>query len=89
MYSTISTITWTPPTLSPPTAALNISEHLVTSVLRKVDPNKAAGPDRLRGRVLKDCSTQLGGVFTRLFLAPFGLRRHSQTLEGINQHAYP
>lgn len=56
-----------PPTPNPPTEALNISEHLVTSVLCKVNPNKAAGPDRLRGRVLKDCSTQLGGVFTRLF----------------------
>ncbi len=58
---------WTPPIPSPPTEALKISEHLVTSILRKVNPNKAAGPDRLRGRVLKDCSTQLGGVFTRMF----------------------
>lgn len=31
--STISPITRTPPTLSLPTEALNISEHLVTSVL--------------------------------------------------------
>lgn len=57
---------WTCPTLSSP-STLIIDEQLVTSILHRVNPHKAPGPDRLRGRVLKDCATQLGGVLTRLF----------------------
>ncbi len=60
-------ITWTPETLSSPLQAPTIDEQLVTSILHRVNPDKTAGPDRLRGRVLKECSTQLGGVLTRLF----------------------
>ena len=50
-----------------PHPAININEQQVTSILRRVKPHKASGPDKLRGRVLKDCSAQLGGVVTRLF----------------------
>lgn len=39
----------------------------MTSILSRVHPHKASGPDRLKGRVLRNCSTQLGGVLTRLF----------------------
>ena len=49
-----------------------IDEELVASVLSRVNPHRAPGPDRLRGRVLKDCSTQLSGVFTKLFQSLLG-----------------
>lgn len=57
---------WTCPTLSSP-STLIIDEQRLTSILHRVNPHKAPGPDGLRGRVLKYCSTQLGGVLTRLF----------------------
>lgn len=41
-------------------------KQLVTSILQ-TEPTQAPGPDRLRGRVLKGCSSLLGGVLTRLF----------------------
>lgn len=59
--------TWAPSTSSSDPPALAITEQMVTSVLGKTNANKAAGPDGLRGRVLKECSAQLGPVFTRLF----------------------
>ncbi|KAK3561725.1 hypothetical protein QTP86_012698 [Hemibagrus guttatus] len=42
-------------------------EHEVRCMLRAVNPRKAAGPDGIPGRVLKDCTDQLDGVFTRIF----------------------
>lgn len=39
----------------------------VIKVLRRIKPNKAAGPDGLKGIVLKECAGQLGHVCTRLF----------------------
>ncbi|KAK3571327.1 hypothetical protein QTP86_007562 [Hemibagrus guttatus] len=42
-------------------------EHEVTHTLQAVNPRKAAGPDGIPGRVLKDCVNQLAGVFTRIF----------------------
>lgn len=36
-------------------------------MLRTVNPRKAAGPDGVTGRVLKDCADQLMRVFTRIF----------------------
>lgn len=65
--SNSTTCTWTPETHSPSLQPIIVSEQLVTSILRRVNPNKAAGPDRLRGRVLKECHIQLSGVLTRLF----------------------
>lgn len=59
--------TWTLETLSFRLQAPTIDEQLVTSILHRVNSDKATGPDRLRGRVLKQFSTQLSGVFTRLF----------------------
>lgn len=58
---------WNPPSPSLSHQTIIIDEKLVASILRQVNPYKAPGPDRLRGRVLKDCSTQLSGVFTKLF----------------------
>ncbi len=45
----------------------SVTEHDMRRVLRSVNPRKAAGPDSVSGRVLKDCADQLTGVFTRLF----------------------
>ncbi|CAJ1076957.1 uncharacterized protein LOC125983400 [Xyrichtys novacula] len=44
-----------------------LTEHEVRRTLRAVDPRKAAGPDGVPGRVLRDCAEQLAGVFTRIF----------------------
>ena len=64
-----------PPTsntqLQPPTSNLQplfIDEQLLTLILPRVNVHKASGPDRLRGRGLKVCSTQLSGMLTRLFI---------------------
>ena len=46
---------------------LTVEEHEVRRVLRAVNPWKAAGPDGVSGRVLKDCADQLVGVFTKIF----------------------
>ena len=42
-------------------------EHDVRRTLRAINPRKAAGPDGVTGRVLKDCADQLSGIFTRIF----------------------
>uniref|UniRef100_A0A3B5Q3T5 Reverse transcriptase domain-containing protein n=1 Tax=Xiphophorus maculatus TaxID=8083 RepID=A0A3B5Q3T5_XIPMA len=49
------------------TTPLVVEEHEVRRTLRAVNPRKAAGPDGVPGRVLKDCADQLAGVFTRIF----------------------
>lgn len=46
---------------------LTVEEHEVRRMLRAVNPRKAAGPDGICGRVLKDCADQLVGVFAKLF----------------------
>uniref|UniRef100_A0A3B5R0L5 Reverse transcriptase domain-containing protein n=1 Tax=Xiphophorus maculatus TaxID=8083 RepID=A0A3B5R0L5_XIPMA len=42
-------------------SALTVEESEVRQVMRKVNPRKAAGPDGVSGRVLKDCADQLAG----------------------------
>ncbi|XP_061433262.1 uncharacterized protein LOC133358830 [Lethenteron reissneri] len=46
---------------------LTVEEHEVRRTLRAVNPRKAAGPDGVPGRVLRDCADELAGVFTRIF----------------------
>lgn len=46
---------------------VTVSESDVTVCFSRINPRKAAGPDGLGGRVLKQCSVQLSHVFTRLF----------------------
>ncbi|KAM3842547.1 uncharacterized protein ACN63O_022346, partial [Diretmus argenteus] len=46
---------------------LTVKEHEVRGTLRAINPRKAAGPDGVTGRVLKDCTDELAGVFTRIF----------------------
>ncbi|KAK3548145.1 hypothetical protein QTP70_004851 [Hemibagrus guttatus] len=46
---------------------LTAEEHEVRCTLWAINPRKAAGPNGIPGRVLKDCVDQLAGVFTRIF----------------------
>lgn len=46
---------------------LTVEEHEVRRTLQAVNPRKAAGPDGVPGRVLRDCADELAGVFTRIF----------------------
>ncbi|KAK3565998.1 hypothetical protein QTP86_024206 [Hemibagrus guttatus] len=44
-----------------------ISEHDVRKAFRRVNTRKAAGPDGIKGQVLKACADQLVPVFTEIF----------------------
>ena len=46
---------------------VTIKEQDVISIFQQLNPHKAPGPDGLKGRVLKECATQLGPIFTQLF----------------------
>ncbi len=46
---------------------LMVEEHDVRRTLRAVKPRKATGPDGVPGQVLRDCASQLAGVFTKIF----------------------
>ena len=48
-------------------SSLTVDKGKVTSMLGRINPHKASDPDRLRGKVLRECSAQLGDVITRLF----------------------
>ncbi|KAI4879702.1 hypothetical protein NFI96_007538, partial [Prochilodus magdalenae] len=54
----------TPP---PDDQVLCLTEADVRKTLRRVNPRKAAGPDNIPGRVLKECADQLTDVFTDIF----------------------
>lgn len=47
--------------------AWTVEEWQVRCILRSINTRKAAGPDGISGRVLKDCADQLAGVLTRIF----------------------
>ncbi len=49
------------------TPALTIEQHEVRQVFKTVNPRKAAGPDRVPGKVLKACCNELSPVFTHIF----------------------
>ena len=44
-----------------------LSSHEVRRVLRSINIRKAAGPDGVLGRVLKDCAAELTDVFTSIY----------------------
>ncbi len=44
-----------------------LSTHEVKLCFKKIDPRKAAGPDGVMGRVLKDCAPELAEVFTDIY----------------------
>ncbi len=47
--------------------ALYLSPADVRKTLSRINPRKAAGPDNISGRVLKDCAAQLMDVLTDIF----------------------
>ncbi len=47
--------------------AITLSEVDVRRELKRVNVRKAAGPDRITGRVLRTCADQLAGLFTSIF----------------------
>jgi len=50
-------------TFCQPTA---VDKSKVTSILSRINSNKASGSDRLKGKMLRECSAQLGEVITQL-----------------------
>ncbi|XP_068168153.1 uncharacterized protein [Antennarius striatus] len=54
----------TPP---PEDTPLSVTTEDVRRTLQRINPRKAAGPDGVPGRVLKDCSHQLAEVLTDIF----------------------
>ncbi len=46
---------------------ITVSEDEVRRALKRVNVRKAAGPDRITGRVLRSCADQLAGLFTSIF----------------------
>lgn len=57
-------IRFTPP---PGELSFSVSAEEVRTTLRRINPRKAAGPDSIAGRVLKDCAQELTGVLTEIF----------------------
>ncbi len=53
----------------PEETALQVTHTQVLRALRKVNPRKAVGPDRVAPRVLKACAEQLAEVYTDIFLS--------------------
>ena len=47
--------------------AMTLEEKGIIRVLQRVNPQKATGPDGFKGKVLKECATQLGHVFKLLY----------------------
>ncbi|KAI5102839.1 gastrula zinc finger protein XlCGF28.1-like [Silurus meridionalis] len=55
-------------TIPPPTdQVLCLTTAEVRKTLCRVNPRKAAGPDNIPGRVLRECAEQLADVFTDIF----------------------
>ena len=54
---------------TPPTddQVLRLSPASVRSTLLRINPCKAAGPDNIPGRVLRDCAEELTDVLTDIF----------------------
>ena len=46
---------------------IEVSEEEVVKTFSKLNAHKACGPDQVKGKVLKSCATQLGGIFTTVF----------------------
>ena len=46
---------------------MEISKHDVANAFKKLKTNKAAGPDRITGKLHKECREKLSSVFQMLF----------------------
>ena len=50
-----------------PLVSLEVNPNGVEKLLKKINPNKAQGPDNIQNRVLKECATELTPAVTSLF----------------------
>ena len=62
---------------------INIKENGVLNLLNKLDISKAAGPDGIRPRILKELSSELASILTLLFKASL----HQQCLPDLWKQA--
>ena len=46
---------------------ITISEERIFKLLKKTNPHKAAGPDGIPARILKECARNLAAILTTLF----------------------
>ena len=53
--------------INDPLVSLEVNENGVEKLLKKINPNKAQGPDNVQNRVLKECATELTPAVTSLF----------------------
>ncbi|KAJ8353566.1 hypothetical protein SKAU_G00211330 [Synaphobranchus kaupii] len=66
-YKVVPTEAATATPHTPTQSSIVLKEHEVRRTLKAVNPRKAAGPDGVPGRVLRDCADQLAGVLTKIF----------------------
>ncbi|XP_029314113.1 cyclic nucleotide-gated cation channel beta-3-like [Cottoperca gobio] len=58
----------------------------VQRTLKKVNPRKAAGPDSIPGRLLRDCADQLAHVLTDIFNTSIWFRPAEKALLALTAH---
>ncbi|XP_054866081.1 uncharacterized protein LOC129348770 [Amphiprion ocellaris] len=63
------------PLLLPPSPCLSITADQVRSELKKIKTRKAAGPDGISSRLLRDCADQLCQVLLHIFNLSLSLER--------------
>ena len=51
----------------PPMPEIDISREGVLKLLKKINPNKASGPDMIPARILKDLAEELAPILTEIF----------------------
>ncbi len=66
-YLNTSHSTSTRLTPSPGEEPLSVTPAEVRRTLQRINPRKAAGPDNIPGRVLRDCVHQLSGVLSDIY----------------------
>jgi hypothetical protein len=52
---------------SPIMSPLHVTENGVYKLLKNLNPNKAAGPDAMKPRILMECAQEIAPIFTFLF----------------------
>ncbi len=62
-----SGVNWDQTGLSNASKPISVDEKRVVSIISKLQPRKASGPDGLQSFLLKECLAQLGGMVAQLF----------------------
>jgi hypothetical protein len=55
----------------PPADELDITEYGVLKLLTSINPNKAAGPDIIKPKLLKELATEIAPILTIIFRKSF------------------